>query len=818
LIDENDETVFSGQDDDNTVVSGPGDGDARGSGQDDDTTVVSGPGDGDAAGSGQDDDRTVVSGQRDDASVFDAASPPRDVSVPNYRIIQKVGEGGMGEVYEAEQEEPIRRRVALKVIKMGMDTKEVVARFESERQALALMDHPAIARVFAAGMTDVGQPYFAMEFVKGVPITKYCDSHRLSTRARLELFQKVCEGVQHAHQKGIIHRDLKPSNVLVAVQGDKPEPKIIDFGLAKATAQQLTDHTVFTHHGQMLGTPEYMSPEQADLTGLDIDTRTDVYSLGLLLYELLVGALPFDSKELRKGGFDLIRKKIREDEPSKPSAKVTRLGDASEAAAVQRRTDPAALSKQLRGDLDWIIMKAVEKDRTRRYDSASDLAADISRHLNNHPVLAGPPSTAYRMKKFVARHKVGVAAGSVVLVTLLLGITGTTIGLFRSVRAERMAREQAEAARQVSEFLEGLFAVSDPGESRGNTITAREILDNGRDRIVVDLQDQPLVQARLMTTMGRVYRRLGLYGEARRLHETALAARQSEMGEQTLEVAESRLELGWNLEAIGDYEDALAMYAGALATQREILGPEHPDVARTISSIGKVYNKTRRFEEAKASHELALQIREKSLGGDHIDVSNSLNLLGNVHVAMTDYRGALPYYERALTIREKNLGGDHPRVAVVLGNLANAYWNLGDYNTARPLNARALAIQEKVLGPDHPDLAYALNNTANLLSASGDYAAAKRTHERALEIRQKHLRWDHPELADTYYNLACVSALQGDRTAALLYLNESVRRGFAKTIIFHDSDLASIREDPEYIRIVDELSGRIGRPDTNTTN
>jgi non-specific serine/threonine protein kinase/serine/threonine-protein kinase len=790
------------------------------SGRDDenDETVVSGPGDDRTVVSGQDDDKTVVSGERDDESVFDAMSPPQDVSVPNYRIIQKVGEGGMGEVYEAEQEEPIRRRVALKVIKMGMDTKEVVARFESERQALAMMDHPSIARVFAAGMTDRGQPYFAMEFVKGVPITKYCDEHRLPTRARLELFQKVCEGVQHAHQKGIIHRDLKPSNVLVTVQGDKPEPKIIDFGLAKATEQRLTDHTVFTHHGQMLGTPEYMSPEQADLTGLDIDTRTDVYSLGLLLYELLVGALPFDSRELRKGGFDLIRKKIREDEPSKPSARVTRLGNVSEAAAVQRRTDPAALSRQLRGDLDWIIMKAVEKDRTRRYDSASDLAADIGRHLNNHPVLAGPPSSAYRMKKFVARHKVGVAAGSVVLVTLLLGITGTTIGLFRSVKAERMAREQAEAARQVSEFLEGLFAVSDPGESRGNSITAREILDNGRDRIAADLQDQPLVQARLMTTMGRVYRRLGLYGEARRLHETALATRQREMGEQTLEVAESRLELGWNLEAIGDYEDALLMYEGALATKRDILGPDHPDVARTISSIGTVYNKTRRFEEAKASHELALGIREKALGGDHIDVSNSLNLLGNVHVAMADYRGALPYYERALTIREKKLGTNHPRVAVVLGNLANAYWNLGDYNTARPLNARALAIQEKVLGPDHPDLAYALNNTANLLSASGDYAAAKRTHERALEIRQKNLRWDHPELADTYYNLACVSALQGDRTAALAYLGESVRRGFAKTIIFHDTDLASLRDDPEYVRIVDELSGRVGRPDTNTTN
>jgi serine/threonine protein kinase/Tfp pilus assembly protein PilF len=755
----------------------------------------------------EDSDDTVFS--NDGATVVDSFSHATALSIPNYRVLQKVGEGGMGEVYEAEQEKPIRRKVALKVIKLGMDTKEVVARFESERQALALMDHACIARVFEAGVTERGHPFFAMEYVQGVPITEFCDRHRLSTRARLELFRQVCDGVQHAHQKGIIHRDIKPSNVLVTVQGDKPIPKIIDFGLAKATAQRLTERTLFTQHGQFIGTPEYMSPEQADLTGLDVDTRTDVYSLGLLLYELLAGALPFDSKELREGGLVVIRRKIREEQPARPSTCVTRLKDQSSTVAEKRGTDPAALSRQLRGDLDWIVMKALEKDRTRRYASASDFAADIERHLVNQPVQAGPPSTVYRFRKFVARHKVGVAAGALVLAALILGITGTTIGLFRAVRAQRLAHEEAEASRQVSDFLEGLFAVSDPGEARGNSITAREILDSGGEKIARELEDQPLVQARLMTTMGRVYRRLGLYDDARPLLENALKTRRRELGENALDVARSELELGWLMGEIGDYEVALPLFEHALYVQETVLDFEHPDVARTMSSMADVHNRTRRFDEARELHERALAIRENTLGPDHPDVANSLNLLGNVHVATGDYESAIPLYERALAIREKALGEDHPRVAVVLGNLANAYWSIGDFDAARPLNVRALAIQEKVLGPDHPALANALNNMANLLSASGDYAEAQKVHERALEIRGSYLRWDHPELADTYYNLACVSALQGHREAAISFLRESVRRGFAKPIIFSDSDLQSLHDEPDFNALVAEMKVRL---------
>ncbi|MEX1309319.1 MAG: serine/threonine-protein kinase, partial [Candidatus Sulfomarinibacteraceae bacterium] len=371
-------------------------------------------------------------------------------SIDTYKVLQKIGEGGMGEVYEAEQTTPVHRRVALKVIKWGMDTKEVLGRFESERQALALMNHPNIAKVFDAGMTGTGRPYFAMEYVRGVAVTEYCDTHRLSTDERLKIFIQVCRGVQHAHQRGVIHRDMKPTNVLVAIEDDRPVPKIIDFGIAKATSQRLTERTVFTELGQWIGTPEYMSPEQAEMTGLDIDTRTDVYSLGVILYELLVGAQPFDSTTLRSAGFDEMRRRIREDEPLRPSTRVSRNDADSEVAARRRRTSAANLARELKGDLDWIVMKALEKDRTRRYSTPMELADDVARHMENEPVEASPPSTAYRVGKFVRRNKVAVAATATVAAALILGTIGTAVGM---VRAQREAR----SSKQVIQLMTGIL-------------------------------------------------------------------------------------------------------------------------------------------------------------------------------------------------------------------------------------------------------------------------------------------------------------------------------------------------------------------------
>ena len=373
--------------------------------------------------------------------------------IGRYKLLQKLGEGGCGVVYMVEQTEPVRRRVALKVIKLGMDTKQVIARFEVERQALALMDHPNIAKVLDAGATRNGRPYFVMELVKGIRITDYCDKNHLSTPARLALFTQVCLAIQHAHQKGIIHRDIKPSNILVTLHDGVPVPKVIDFGIAKASEQPLTEKTVFTAFGQFMGTPTYMSPEQAELSGLDIDTRSDIYSLGVLLYELLTGKTPFDAKELLRGGVDEMRRRIREEEPMRPSTRLSTMiaADLSQAAQ-QRQSEPAKLTRFIRGDLDWIVMKCLEKDRTRRYETANGLAMDLRRHLNNEPVSARPPSSAYRFQKLVRRNKLAVASVSAVAAALLIGL-GLSTWLWL---AERTARRQKEAVIKL--FIEGQVA------------------------------------------------------------------------------------------------------------------------------------------------------------------------------------------------------------------------------------------------------------------------------------------------------------------------------------------------------------------------
>ena len=678
-----------------------------------------------------------------------------------YHLLEKVGEGGMGEVWVAEQHKPIHRRVALKLIKAGMDTKQVIARFESERQALAMMDHPAIAKVFEAGETPEGRPYFVMEYVQGISITTYCDQNRLTTQERLELFQHICEGVQHAHQKAIIHRDLKPSNILVAIQDGKAMPKIIDFGVAKATAQSLTERTMYTELGVMIGTPEYMSPEQAEMTGQNVDTRTDVYSLGAILYELLVGALPFDPKELRRAGFDEIRRKIREEDPPKPSTKLSTMGDASTTQATNRRTERPALIRQIRGDLDWITMKALEKDRTRRYGSPSEMAADIDRYLHHQPIIARPPSTAYRARKFVRRHRIGVGVAAAIAVLLVAFSITTALQAQRIARERDRANQEAEAARQVSDFLAGLFKVSNPGEARGNSVTAREILDKGADKISRELQGQPIVQGKLMNTMGFVYQSLGLYNSAQALLEKALETRIKTLGPEHPDVAETLSNLGTVMWRKGDFERAKALQEQALAIRETRLGPESREVASSLHNLGTLNYTQGNYAEARRLLERSLAIRERVLGHEHEDVATTLNSLGAIAYKEGDFKRAEELWDRTLAIREKVLGPDHPYIAASLNNLAIVHTYTGDPKGAIPLLERVIKIQEKVLGPKHPDLATGYMNLGDAMSKSGDFVGAKPCYARAVAIMEA-ASPGNPELARFLDRLASVTLAEKD--------------------------------------------------------
>ena len=671
-----------------------------------------------------------------------------------YRLAQMLGAGGMGEVWRAEQTEPIHRTVALKLIKAGMDTRAVVARFDSERQALALMEHPNIAKVLDAGATAEGRPYFVMEYVHGVPINTYCDRHRLTIKERLELFVQVCEGVQHAHQKAIIHRDLKPSNVLVEEVNGKPVPKIIDFGLAKAMGPQLTEMTLLTEAGEMLGTPDYMSPEQADRNEHNIDTRTDVYSLGVMLYELLVGELPIGSAELRAAGLEAMLRKICEQEPPRPSMKLKSLGQLAKHPADRRREQPESLERRLRGDLDWITIKTLEKDRSRRYASASELAADVQRHLQDQPVSAGPPTVGYRAQKFVRRHRFGVTVG-VAGVMLLLAFAASM-----AVQAQRIATER-DRANRVADFMTQMFSVSDPSEALGNTITARTILDTASNQIRAGLAKDPEVQADLMFTMARTYASLGLYATADNLSSAALESRRRRLGPDDRKTLQSMSQFAWILDREGRDDQAEKLINQTIGEASRVLGSEDPVTLEAMDRLGVVLQRKARFDEAERLNRQLVEISSHRLGPENLFTLRSMVSLADAISSQGRYSEAEGIYRRTLEIERRVLGPEHPQTLSTMHNLANRIQEQGHYSEAEGLYRETLAIAQRVMGPEHPDTADTMTAMANTLYYAGNSAEAEKWYRAALAIQQKALGSDNNETTRPMEGLANVLSGNG---------------------------------------------------------
>ena len=688
---------------------------------------------------------------------------PPDLSgerIGRYKLLQQIGEGGCGVVYMAEQQEPVKRRVALKVIKLGMDTKQVIARFEAERQALALMDHPSIAKVLDAGATETGRPFFVMELVRGIKITDYCDQNNLSAVQRLNLFIQVCQAVQHAHQKGIIHRDLKPSNILVTVQEDgTAAPKIIDFGIAKATAgQTLTDKTLFTAFEQFIGTPNYMSPEQAEMSGLDIDTRSDIYSLGVLLYELLTGRTPFDHAELMAAGLEAMRRTIREQDPPKPSTRLSAMLDTDlTTVAKQRRAAPPKLILLVKGDLDWIVMKSLDKDRTRRYEMASSFGADVEHFLKNEPVMARSPSTAYRFQKLVRRNKLTFVLASAVTASLVAGLVASTWMFFREKEARRMADREAKRSEQVATFLEDMLRGVAPAVAVGrDTTVLREILDKTAARVATDLRDQPEVQAEICNTLGEVYRELGLSSKAEEFQNDARGMHARISGGKLAVAALSLDDLGLVLCDEGRLPEAESLHRQALELRRKINGNMSGDVAISLNNLAIVLHGEDKLAEAERTHREALAIQEKLFGHDSLPVATSLN---NLWLTLRD-EGRFPEAETALldalAIEKHWLGENDPRLAITMDNLALELSQEGRLAEAATLANQSLDLHRKLFGAEHPAVATALNNLALVLAAQGQLAEAERIQREALAMRCKLLGEEHPEVAAAQDNLAHV--------------------------------------------------------------
>jgi serine/threonine protein kinase len=699
-----------------------------------------------------------------------------------YKLLQLIGEGGFGAVYMAEQEEPVRRRVALKIIKLGMDTKQVIARFEAERQALAMMEHPNISRVLDAGTTDSGRPYFVMELVRGVSLNEYCDTNKLATRDRLQLFLQICRAVQHAHLKGIIHRDLKPSNVLVTLHDGTPVPKVIDFGIARATHRRLTEKTLFTEYGQFIGTPEYMSPEQAEMSGLDIDTRTDVYSLGVILYELLTGTTPLDHQTIREAGWGRIQEVIREHEPEVPSTRVSTVG---EEIAKARSAEPASLTRLIKGDLDWIAMKALEKDRTRRYATAQEMAADVTRFLERQPVLAGPPSATYRLRRFVQRHRVGMFAGGLVATAILVGLTLATFGLVQ-------ARREAARSREIADFLQDMLASTDPVRISGRNVDVEAVIRTAR-RVFGD--DHATVAATLESRAGQL-QNIGNLAAAEPLYRAALRIWRGHFSEDHLNVGITLTRLGMLLATKGDE-------VGAEKALREALritegGTCEARVTRTLPlfQLASILLARRQFEEAEPLYRECLEIVRTTTPDQHLRHAMVLSALANSMVIAGKAREAEPVVRETVTAYERALPAKSLLLAKVRTQVGHYLFDLGAVDDAQKLYVAAVNVYAATPLDPSLDRNDAIAGLGRILKArdDGSVAYADRRREFLALVRRA-----VPEI-DPYR----VKALMGQA-------REMELRGLSTAALALDLEALSVAGKHEMGALIEEARGHVER-------
>jgi len=706
---------------------------------------------GDRSPEASDPEATLDSSAAAVLAAADGAKEPQTIGP--YRLVRKLGEGGMGQVWLAEQTAPIQRQVALKLIRVGRYDDSVLQRFYAERQSLAIMDHPSIAKVFDAGATPDGQPYFVMEYVPGQPITDYCDRKRLKIRERLELFIQVCEGVQHAHQKAVMHRDLKPANILVVEVDGKPVPRIIDFGLAKTATPQLDGETLFTQAGGWVGTPGYMSPEQADPGVMDVDTRTDVYSLGAVLYVLLTGFLPLESKDWRKQRLDEFLRRLREEDPPRPSTKVSADKESSQAAEA-RGTEPGQLVSLLHGDLDWITMKALDKDRVRRYGTPMELAADIGRYLANEPIVARPSSTSYRLKKYVRRHRVSAAvvAGLVLLLA--------AFAVMQGIQIRRVTQERDRATR-ITDFMLHVFKVSDPSESRGNSVTARELLDKASKDIDTGLANDPGVQAQMAQTIGNVYESLGLYPRAEALDRKALSTRTQTLGIDGPDTIESMSRLAGVLDLETKFPESEKLARDSLNLARKKFGPSATITLDSATQLGGVLTQEGHYPEAEAVLRQALVDVSKKKGAQDEITADLETHLATVYAYQGKSGDSEKAFRHVYEIRKTLYGADDPRTLNTQRSIGNTLLRQHKFSEAESTYRQVIERQSRVLGPEHPDTLTTTGNLGLVLILQTRYAEAEPLLRQVVEGKLRVLGPDNRSTLVVQGQLADVIYLQG---------------------------------------------------------